>query len=132
MWIRQRELKNNPRWVFLIDGLGAFLTGVFLLGILAPLERYFGMPHTVLLILYSVAFGMFLYSIGCYYLIRTKWKLFLSIIMAVNIIYVIISIGFIIVNFETLTALGITYFILEVMVIAGIVFIEYNVISSPT
>lgn len=113
--------------VFLLDAFGAFLTTVLLLGLLVPFDHYFGMPREVLLFLAAIAFGLFVYSSTCYKFSKVITKSFLAVIIFLNIIYSMISIGVIVSYFDSLTKLGLAYFILEIIVIALLVILEINV-----
>lgn len=119
-------LKNNPKQIFLIDALGALLTTFLLFGVLTRLEQYIGMPSKALYILAGIAFCLFIYSIICYRFIKSNWKPYLRIIIICNIIYSLISIGLVYLNYKTLTELGFVYFTLEITIIATIVIVEYK------
>lgn len=124
------KLKANPKKIFLIDALGALLTAILLFGILAQLEKYFGMPSNVLYTLSGVAFCLFIYSISCYQLINSNWKPFLKIIIGCNSIYLLVSMACIVLHSDKLTELGWMYFILEFVVIGILIIVEYNMLQS--
>jgi len=123
------KLKANPRSIFLIDAIGALITALFLLGILAQLENYFGMPSKVLYLLSVIAFCLFLYSISCHRLIKSNGKPFLSLLIFFNLIYLLISIGMVIKYYVNLTKLGVIYFILELIIIGIVIIIELKAIK---
>jgi len=123
------KLIVNPKLIFKIDALGALLTTVSLL-VIAKLETYFGMPSKILYILSGVTFCFFMYSISCFRLIKSNWKPFLIIIIVCNSIYVLVSSRLIIMHSEKLTKLGWVYFILEIIVIALVVILEYKSYSN--
>jgi hypothetical protein len=118
------KLKNNPKKIFLLDALGAFLTASLLSFILAPKEDVFGMPSKTVYILSIIALCFFIYSFSCYKFIKTNWKPFLKLIIKLNSTYIIISVGLLFKHFNQLTFLGFTYFILEIIVIFIIVYLE--------
>ncbi len=124
------KLKANPKKIFLIDALGALLTAILLFGILAQLEKYFGMPSNVLYTLSGVAFCLFIYSISCYQLINSNWKPFLKIIIGCNSIYLLVSMACIVLHSDKLTELGWMYFILEFVVIGIMIIVEYKLCSN--
>ena len=109
------ELKTNPKRIFLIDAFGALLSAISLFGILAQWEHYFGMPKKTLFLLSGIAFCLFIYSMSCHRFIKSNWKPFLRILIVFNIVYLLISFGFIIKYSEKLTKLGWVYFILELI-----------------
>jgi hypothetical protein len=110
----------------LLDAIGALLTTAFLLGILLPFELYFGMPKDILYILSGISFCLFTYSTTCYFLSKRISKKFLAVIIFLNIFYSLISTGFVISNLDQLTGLGLTYFVMEIIVIGLVVLMEYQ------
>lgn len=120
----------NPKRIFLIDALGALLTTFLLFGVLAQFELYFGMPKHVLYLLASIAFCLFIFSLGSYKLIKVNWKPFLRILITFNSAYLMLSIGLIIKYSIVLTELGWIYFILEFIVIGILIYVEYMILSK--
>ena len=55
--------------VFLLDGVGAIITGLMLSQVLARFVPLFGMPANLLFILSGLAFCFALYSLSCYLLV---------------------------------------------------------------
>ncbi len=49
-------LKISPKWVILIDALGALFTTIILFGVLSRVEQYIGMPSKVIYTLAGIAF----------------------------------------------------------------------------
>ena len=122
------DLASNPRKIFLIDGIGAFVTTLLLSTILAPFSNFFGMPQAILYLLATVAFFYTLYSLSCFYFIPQKWQFCLSIILVANIFYCCLTTGFIFYYYPTLTKLGLIYFILEIAIMTQLILIEYQTI----
>ena len=118
------QLALNPKKLFLLDGLGACLTA-FLLGIvLTAFNEYFGMPQKTLNILALIALAFAAYSISCYFFIGSNWRLFLKIIAAANLLYCCLTTALVIYFYPQLTILGVSYFLLEIVVVCGLVFVE--------
>tara|TARA_B100000809_G_scaffold254377_1_gene291492 strand:+ start:1180 stop:1587 length:408 start_codon:yes stop_codon:yes gene_type:complete len=120
------KLKTNPKKIFFIDAFGAFLTATSLFGILVQFEQYFGMPLEILYVLSLLAFFLFIYSIMCHHFIQSNFKPFLRVIIICNLIYSLVSLGLLINFYNRLTILGLAYFILELILIGILVFIEYK------
>lgn len=118
------NLLKNPKKVFLIDALGALISLFSFWCILYPLETYFGIPTSVLLVLSIIAIFLFLYSFSCYKLIKKHWKPYLKIIIILNSLYILFSIGLIFYHFKQLTFLGVSYFVIEITVIIVVLFVE--------
>ena len=120
----------NPKSLFLIDGLGAFLTA-FLVGvILRKFEDNFGMPQKHLIILSILACIFAVYSMSCYFFVGKNWRTYLKIIAVANLMYCLLTAILVIVLYQQLTILGITYFIGEILIIIGLVYAELSVSSK--
>lgn len=71
----------------------------------------------------------------CYQLFLNpqKWKLYLNFIAVANILYCCVTIVLVFYYFDNLTAIGITYFSIEVLVIVFLFIIELRLASkTPT
>lgn len=124
------KLAASPKNIFLLDSIGAFLTA-FLLGfVLAKFQSIVGMPQKTLYFLSALAFVFAIYSLSCYCFVSNKQNNFLRVIIIANILYCCLTTGLIFYNFQTLTVLGLIYFILEIIVIVCLVFIEEKVAKS--
>ena len=118
------RLTLNPKKLFLIDSIGAFLTAFILFAILSRYEERFGMPRKVLYVLSVMACIYAIYSIYCYYFIEHPWQHFLKIIGIANLLYCMLTIGLVIAYHQSITILGFIYFLLEISVIGCLVIIE--------
>lgn len=116
----------KPKRIFVMDGLGAWLSMVLLYWVLAPFEQLFGMPANIVYVLAGIAFGLFLYSAGCQFFIKSSWKPFIGLLVIFNAAYTLISLVLIILHADKLTVFGWTYFVLELIVIGVIIMIEYK------
>lgn len=124
------KLVSNPKRIFLIDSLGAFFTAFLLSTILTRLEEEFGMPRKVLIPLSIVACVYAIYSLCCYFLVHENWRPFLKVIAAANLMYCCVTAVSLILFYQSLTILGFVYFISEIIIISGLVFIESLAISK--
>ena len=120
----------NPKRLFLIDSSGAFLTAFILIAILARFESIFGMPRTVLYFLFLVSCIYSMYGVCCYFLITNNWRPYLKVIVIANLIYCCLTLGLVFYFYEKLTVLGLLYFLLEVIVIGGLVLLERTALSK--
>lgn len=123
-------LTSNPKRVFLIDGIGAFLSAMFLFAILSFFKKEFGLPQNTLYLLFIIACIFSIYSITSYYLIRKKWRTYLRIILIANMLYCVLTIMLLVISHDTVTLFGLIYFILEILTISCIVFIELQTVSK--
>lgn len=128
----KERIDISPKNLFLIDCLGALLSTFFLFVVLKRFEEHFGMPEDVLNYLAGIAFAFFLYSFACFYFLKKNWKIFLSIIISANLLYTFLTLALVIYHSKTLTPLGITYFVLEMILVIGLVSIEIRtVLTQP-
>lgn len=123
------KLALNPKRLFLIDGFGAFLTAFFLFAILRTFNEYFGMPKTTLDFLSIIALAFSVYSFCCFFLVNNNWHPFLRAISIANLLYCCLTLGLVIYNYPRLTILGVTYFLIEIVIVCGLVFFEINVLT---
>lgn len=124
------QLARKPRKLFLIDGLGAILTVFFLFVVLRNFNKYFGMPKNILTYLSITGTLFFIYSIICFFFLKKHWTPFIIAIGIANILYSILTIGLLIIYSPMLTIIGITYFLIEIAIICGLVYIEFNVATT--
>ena len=118
------NFNDNPRTIFLIDGIGAIISAV-MLGIVLPLlQDLIGMPTEVLYYLASAAVMFAIYSLSCAFIVPANWPTFLRIIAFVNLTYCVVSVGLVYYFYPQLTKLGIAYFAIEKLIVIYIVMME--------
>lgn len=120
----------NPRIVFLIDGLGASFSAILLVLLLANYESIFGLPKKTIYLLSIPAFVLMVYSLSCYFLNLKKWKPYLKAVAVANSLYCILTLCSIIRHHETLTIIGLIYFIGEIAIISFLISIEWIMIKN--
>ncbi|MCP9746843.1 hypothetical protein EGI24_09055 [Lacihabitans sp. CS3-21] len=118
---------RKPRALFLVDGLGAALTTFSLYFVLRPNFDYFGMPTNILKYLSVIGLVLYSYSMSCFFLLKDNWSPFLRIIGIGNLLYCILTITMLNAYFLSLTLLGLTYFIVEILIILLLINIELGV-----
>lgn len=127
-----KRIKENPRILFLIDGLGALLSA-FLLGVvLIYFQDYIGMPKKTLYFLAAIPCFFALYDFVIYFWKPKKWQTFLLIIAILNLIYCCISIRLLFYHLPQLTYLGIAYFINELIIVVTLAIIEFKVATKDS
>jgi hypothetical protein len=117
-------LTARPRNVFLLDGLGALLSALLLVFLIAPFEAIFGMPQQIAYTLSYPAFGFMVYSLGCYFLNPIAWKPFMRLIALANFLYCCLTFTLVMIDFSLLTKLGVAYFLGEIGIVFGVIAIE--------
>lgn len=123
------HVTNNPKQIFLLDSMGALLTGSILITIASGFPSFFRMPPHILFVLAIIAFTFFIYSFCCFYFMPRNWRPYLTAIMVANIFYVVVTIGLVCYFYNSLTRWGLLYFITELIVIAVLLWIEYRTLS---
>ncbi len=118
---------GKPKKLFLLDGLGAALTTVSLFFILRQYFAYFGMPLNILTYLSLIGLVYCAYSMCCYFLLKSYWTVCLRIIGISNILYCILTITSLYTYYDSITRIGLTYFLAEIFIIALLVYIELKV-----
>ena len=106
--------------VFLIDGLGASVTAFFLT-LLARFESLFGIPGQPLHLLAVIAAIFSIYSWVCHLSKPRNWRLLLRIIAVANLTYCCLTVILIGYYYQSITILGLLYFLGEMLVIALLV-----------
>lgn len=114
----------TPRKAFLTDGAGALLSAILLISVVAPFENVFGLSRNYVITLFIPALAFACYSLGCYYLNFSQWKPLLRIIVVANLVYCVLTLVIPILQRRSVTALGLLYFIGEIVIILTIVRIE--------
>lgn len=120
----------STKRLFLWDGIGGLITACFLYFILGGFNHLFGMPKPILNILSLIAVGCAVYSLSCYFLLRSNRQYFLLVIAVINIVYCVASIILVICYFPALTTLCILYFTVEIIVIGSLAYLELKQVAG--
>jgi len=123
-------LAGNPKTLFLIDSLGAMLTTFFLFVVLRNFNEYFGMPKTILSYLSAIAACFCIYSTACFLFLKNCWTPYIKGISFANLFYCVLTIGLLLVYYPLLTIIGAIYFLLEIAIICGLVYVELKVATT--
>lgn len=119
-------LKNNPKYIFLMDGLGAILSCVLLSLVLPLFVDLLGMPISILYILAILPFIYSIYSLLCYFLNPFHWKFYLRVIASANFLYSVFTMFYLVWNLEQTTLLCEIYFVLEMIVVVSLATLEWK------
>lgn len=120
----------NPKRLFLIDACGAVVSAITLGLVLTSLESLIGMPPEVLQTLAYIACFLFVYSFSCFMRMPENWRPFLKAIALANFTYCLLTITMVIKLYEALTIWGVTYFVMELMVILVLVVYEWKIADT--
>ena len=125
----QYTMRWLVRNVFLVDGLGAVASAATTLTIVLTLQRRFGMPVSTLWALVLLALGFMAYSLGCWAK-KARLRPWLPVVMAANLGYCVVVGVAVGVHASEMTTLGTAYFVGEMVVIVGVVVLEWNVLQA--
>lgn len=121
------RFSQNPKTLFLVDGLGAMLSMFFLSFVLTRLESLVGMPIAVLHLLGTGACLLSLTSLTCARFLPTNWRPFLLTIAAANLTYCGVTIALLVHHSSVLRPLGWLYFLGEIAIIVSLATLEITV-----
>ncbi len=119
-----------PQHLFLIDGIGAFVSALFLWLLIVPFESFFGFPADVAKTLSVIPFVYAIYSLSCYFFEKWQRIPFIQVIMAANILYCILSLVLVVVWFDQITLFGLWYFLSEKVIILALVMWEWKIVQQ--
>ncbi|WP_343707093.1 hypothetical protein [Flavobacterium sp.] len=125
-----KEFIKTSKNIFLLDAFGALLTTILLFFLLKNFNDFFGLSKDIFEKLSIIAFTFFVYSISCYFLIMQNWKSFLKIICGANILYCVLTLAIIIHYYQSISILGIVYFLAEIIVIGLLASLEIKTIKT--
>lgn len=123
-------LTNKPKTLFLIDGLGAMLTTLLLFVVLKNFNEYFRVPKTILTFFLAISMCFCLYSTACFFFLKSNWTPFIRVISYANLLYCVLTVGLVITYKSVISTLGMVYFLVEVIIICLLVYIELKVATA--
>lgn len=124
-------LPSRPRTLFLVDGLGALLSLVLLLGLLLPNHKALGLPEPLLQLFAIIAAALSAYSLTCSRLAPSNHRPLMAILATANASYCLLTLSALYLRRQRVTPLGLLYFTGEVAIIAGLVFLEIASARRP-
>jgi hypothetical protein len=119
-------LVRNPRWVLLLDAIGAALTATTAFLLLASQRMNTGLPTGLLVAMGVAAVGFALFDAAALCLRADSFRSLQAIAMA-NASYCVFAVATLWVHRSTVTGLGLLYFCVEIPVIAFIAAWEWRI-----
>lgn len=126
------NFRVTPRRLFLVDGLGAIVSSFMLGVVLVKFQRFFGIPVPILYFLAIIPCILALYDALCFFFAKVKVALYLRILAILNVTYCVLSLLLAFRHQASLTGLGWTYMIGEVILVLGIAWLEWEVAIDKT
>ena len=114
----------NEKTIFLLDGVGAAASFVLLGGVLPALQDLIGMPVDRLYLLCAAPAIFMVYDVGVVRWANHRQSGWLIGIIVANLSYCVLSATLIVQHLDDLTALGLGYFIAELLVLLALVYYE--------
>ena len=112
------QLKRQPKFIFLLDMLGALLSAFMLGVVLVRYNSFVGLSKQILYVLAAIPIGFALYDIWCYFMLDTKISHFIKGIAIANLAYCALSVAILFFHASSLTILAWVYFIGEIIIVA--------------
>ena len=122
----------NEKTIFLFDGCGAALSTISLGLVLPAIQPWIGMPLQALYLLALIPVFYGIYSLACYRLADPHKPIWLQGIMVANLLYCVLTTMLLLLYWRELTPLGVAWFVVDALVIVGVVLLEYSVLKRTT
>ncbi len=123
--------KIHPKYLFLIDGLGALISA-FMLGVpLVYFEQHFGMPRNILYGLAFIPCVFAAYSLFCYWRLPANWRPYLRGIAILNLLYCGLTATCMVLMYSKLTVWGLAYFCGEIVIVVALAWVELKRTVHP-
>lgn len=124
------KLSEQPKKLFLIDGIGALLTAILIGGILVQLSPLIGLSKIILFQLGAIAILFALYSFSCYLYLKKTKPIFFQLIGYGNLLYCGLTLLILLINCRQVQPLGYVYFFAEIVIIFVLSYIELSVANN--
>jgi peptidoglycan/LPS O-acetylase OafA/YrhL len=123
-----KSIQMKPK-IFLLDGLGALISIIFL-GVLYFYENFFGMPKEIVKIFIVIALCLMTFSLSVYLFNPKNWRSLLKVVITLNLSYCLYTLYHVFQNRKELTIYGLLYFMGEILVIILICWLEVRVVKK--
>jgi hypothetical protein len=125
-----KYFNEKPKTLFLIDGVGALMTALSLIVIVREFIEYFGMSKNEVNYLSLLAFCFCMYSAICYMFLKSNFLPFIRFVGIANSSYCALIIGLMIRYKSSITVIGIIYFLVEIIIICCLSYVELKVANG--
>lgn len=111
------KIPNLLKRLFLIDAIGASISTIILGLVFLKFHAFFGLPKNIFLLLAIIPFWFSIFSFTCYFKKVKQLKVKLKGIAFANLSYCLLTISLGIFYYESITIFGITYFLVETIIV---------------
>jgi hypothetical protein len=120
---------SNIHQLFLIDSIGAILSVMAALTV-AQFDSLFGIPAPLLYKLVILGSCFSLCSFLCFFIKVKKRRFYMKLFATFNLLYCCLTAGLIVYLCQSLTILGLLFFISEIIIIVVLAFIELKTAAN--
>lgn len=121
---------SDPKRIFLLDGLGAFVSAIILISIYLFFNAYFGIPTWFFGFLAGIATLFAVFSLSCFLFLKSNWKVYLKTICILNVSYCCLTIVFQLVYLDQLLVFDVLFFTAEIGVISLLFYLETKLLRQ--
>jgi hypothetical protein len=127
-----QKLAQQPKLVFLIDGVGAGISAAVLLAVIQPFPVFWGIPSHVVTALVLPAILLALFSGGCYLFLKNNFGPLIRFVAVANLAYCLLVLVLALQYASVLTIMGKAYTVIELFIIGTLVYLELKVANVCT
>jgi hypothetical protein len=120
----------TPRFLFLVDSIGALTTAVLVYFLVGRFPEFFGFPIGPIILLAVIAGCFCLYSFSCYVWVRHDFKRFFKLIIWANASYCVLTLVILFLYRSTVTMYSIIYFSMEILIICVVIRYEWKTLTG--
>lgn len=124
-----RRFSDQPKSIFLLDFVGAIVTIFFLRIVLVQLNHLVGIPLSTLNLLVIFPIGFAVLDLVGYVFFKNIGVQVLKLLILLNLLYCTVSVYHGFLNTDSITFLGWTYLIIEILIISFVVGLEYRILK---
>lgn len=120
----KNTIVHQPKAIFLIDGLGAFLSAAMLFIIFKFFVSAFGLDAGILRLLATIALMISCLSLSIYFLVTDNLSVLLRTIGIINLAYCFLTMAIVIFHLSELSVVAVIYFFVEIIIILLLAILE--------
>jgi len=124
--IFNQALIENPKFLFILDSLGALLSAFMLGVVLVHFKSFFGIPITTLYILATLPLLFVAFDVYSYFSADSQLGINLRRIAIINLSYCLLSLSLAFYHIELITVYGWIYIVIEIIIVLFIANLEFK------
>ncbi len=120
---------KTKKCIFLVDSGGAVLSAIVLI-IVIRYQELIGMPEKILQLMLPIPIIFSVLSFLFFHCTKKNWRNRLKFMALLNFCYCVLTLILCLVQFSTLTKLGLSYFGLEMLIIGILAISEFKIAND--